>query len=359
MSRMEGQAIRRRTWTSAPTAIVTVVAVSLLVACLSAGPALPQPDAPVVPPGDESIRRQQEEAPPREEDEADRSSEGRQVDDMEREESEASDEQREGLAVDDLEQPREGYLWGGRRSQRPDPTVTAEGALTMFMRARNYRTIRMLKSVMTPSLQASYDRDSARFNGRQNVRLSAFYFQPNDLKAVHYTGPKGAREADIYDATVRSLWTDQGELADRRLEVVRLAQEESGLWRVGRLDIKKSDRSRFQEQIPSITSLRKVLRAWHRRQAALAKPLLSQAFLKEHFIEEEGSSPLFDGDPSLRHAGFEVLEILWEKNAAEATALVDLYFTARNRFGALEPQPHRIELVRVGAGWYVDSWVER
>ena len=359
MSRRDEKAIRRRTGTSTPTAIVTAVAVSLLVACLSAGSALPQPEAPAAPPGDESIRRQQEEAPPREEDEADRSSGRRQVEEVEREESEASDEKREGLAVDDLERPGEGYLWGGRRSRRPDPTVTAEGALTMFMRARNYRTIRMLKSVMTPSLQASYDRDSARFNGKQNVRLSAFYFQPEDLKAVHYTGPKGAREADIYDATVRSLWTDQGELADRRLEVVRLAQEESGLWRVGRLDIKESDRSRFQEQIPSVTSLRKVLRAWHRRQAALARPLLSQAFLQEHSIEGEGPSPLFEGDPSLRHAGFEVLEILWTEGATEATALVDLYVTARNRFGALEPQSRRIGLVRVGAGWYVDSWVER
>jgi hypothetical protein len=355
MSTREEKVIRRSPGTSTPIAMAAAVAVSLLLACISTGSAQPQTDASATPAEEGAVRRQQEEAPPREEAEA-----APQQDDESLYEgipapAEAQEED------DELARPGESYLWGGRGSRRPDPTITAEGALTMFMRARNYRTIRILKSVMTPSLQASYDRDSARFNGKQNVRLSAFYFAPEDLKAVHYTGPKGAREADIYDATVRSLWTDQGELADRRLEVVRLAQEESGLWRVGRLDIRESDKSRFQEQIPSVTSLRKVLRAWHRRQTALAEPLLSESFVKEHAGEgeEEGLSHLFEGDLSLRHAAFEILEILWEEETVEATAHVDLYVTARNRFGALEPQPRRLNLVRVGAGWYVDSWEER
>lgn len=354
MSTREEKMIRRSPGTSTPIVMAAAVAVSLLVACISTGSAQPQPEAYATPAEEEPVRRQQEEAAPREEAEAAPQQDDESVYEGIPAPAEAQEE-------DELARPGESYLWGGRGTRRPDPTITAEGALTMFMRARNYRTIRILKSVMTPSLQASYDRDSARFNGKQNVRLSAFYFAPENLKAVHYTGPKGAREADIYDATVRSLWTDQGELADRRLEVVRLAQEESGLWRVGRLDIRESDKSRFQEQIPSVTSLRKVLRAWHRRQTALAEPLLSESFVKEHAVEgeEAGLTSLFEGDLSLRHAAFEILEILWEEETVEATAHVDLYVTARNRFGALKPLPRRLNLVRVGAGWYVDSWEER
>ncbi len=88
----------------------------------------------------------------------------------------------------------EAYHWGQRNREggrdhadpesyavREDPTATAGGALTIFMRSRNYRTIRILRSVMTPALAASYDRDSARFNGKQNVRLAAFYFKEEDL----------------------------------------------------------------------------------------------------------------------------------------------------------------------------------
>jgi len=359
--------------------VVTFFAFCLMAACVSTGSAQPQADAADPPAGQGPVQRaQQEEASSRDDADPDRSNREERVvpqdEDSVYEGIPAPAEPRE----DELVRPDEGYLWGGRESQHADPTISAEGALTMFMRARNYRTIRILKSVMTPSLQASYDRDSARFNGKQNVRLSAFFYQPEDLKAVHYTGPRGARVADIYDATVRSLWTHQGELADRRLEVIRLAQEESGLWRVGRLDIRESDKSRYQEQIQSVTSLRKVLRAWHRRQSALAMPLLTEAFVEQYtleapvpeaavqeaaILEDEGEEPgvawLFEGDPSVRHAAFEIVEILWEEEAEEAIAHVDLYVTARNRFGSLEPQPRSVNLVKVGAGWYIDSWEER
>lgn len=357
-------------------AAVTFVALGLMAACVSSGSAQMQADTDDTRAERKTVQRQQqEERPDPDEDERDRSSRKRPVVRQDEESVyegiPAPDEPEE----DDLILPDEGYLWGGRSDRRPDPTVTAEGALTVFMRARNYRTIRILKSVMTPSLQASYDRDSARFNGKQNVRLSAFYFEPEDLKAVHYSGPKGAREADIFDATVRSLWTHQGELADRRREVIRLAQEESGLWRVGRLDIRESDKSRYQEQIPSVTSLRKVLRAWHRRQTALALPLLTEAFREKYAAEapapeavveevvepekqaeESGVAWLFEGDPEIRHAAFEIREILWEEEADEATAHVDLYVTASNRFGPLQPLPYSIRLVQVGVGWYIDSW---
>jgi len=352
---------------SAPTIVIALSTICLMAACIGTGSAQPQPEAQPSADRQETVQ-QQEEAPPRDEAEKDPG------DPEDRSGQPDEESVYEGIPPpeepeQDEEFPRTGesYLWGGRESQRADPTITAEGTLTMFMRARNYRTIRILKSVMTPSLQASYDRDSARFNGKQNVRLSAFYFEPENLKAVHYTGPKGEREADIYDATVRSLWTDQGELADRRLEVVRLAREESGLWRVGRLDIRESDKSRYQEVIPSVTSLRKVLRAWHRRQPALAEPLLTESFVKKYSAEVEsaaadgkegGIADLFEGDPEIRHAAFEIVEILWEEDSARATANVDLYVTARNRFGPLDPHRCRIDLVRIGAGWYIDSWEE-
>jgi hypothetical protein len=353
--------------TSTPAALIMPVAVCLMAACIGAGSAQPQPEPTGTPAGQGTVQRQQDDPPPREEDETDPESpdyrEERPEDESVYEGIPAPDEPEEDEADEELDRPGDSYLWGGRDTERADPTITAEGALTMFMRARNYRTIRILKSVMTSSLQASFERDSARFNGKQNVQLSAFHFQPDDLKAVHYTGPQGARQADIYDATVRSLWIDQGELADRRLEVVRLAQEESGLWRVGRLDIRESDKSRYQELIPSVTSLRKVLRAWHRRQPALAEPLLTESFVRKYAAEgesgEAGIGHLFEGDPSLRHAAFEIQEIRWKEDSDAATAHVDLYVTARNRFGSLDPHPLRLDLVRIGAGWYVDSWEKR
>jgi hypothetical protein len=334
---------------------MTAAGVILLVACVSARPAMLQPEEPAAPPEAEAPRLQEQEEEAPEEAPADTSRRRERLESVPEETDPEDPERLEEGTNDELE---EGYAWGGR-AQRPDPTVTAEGTLTLFMRSRNYRTIRLLRSVMTPALQASYERDSARFNGKQNVRLSAFYFQQEDLKPVRYAGPKGAREVDIYDATVRSLWTNQGEVADRRLERVRLAKEESGVWRAGRLDIRESDRSRYQEKIPSVTSLRKVLRAWHRRKLELADPLLTDRFVKEYAGSEAGLAGLFIGDPSVRHAAFEILEIEWEEGASKATASVDLYFTARNRFSALEAQPRRIDLVKVGSAWLVNSWEER
>ena len=369
MSIRDYLALRASPGTATAAALIVSVAVCLMAACIGTGAAQPQPEPPDPPAAQGTAQRQQDDPPPREEDETDPESpdyRDEQQDDEVYEGIPAPDEPEEGEADEadeDLDRPGDSYLWGGRDTERPDPTTTPEGALTMFMRARNYRTIRILKSVMTSSLQASYDRDSARFNGKQNLQLSAFHFEPDDLKAVHYTGPQGARQADIYDATVRSLWIDQGELADRRLEVVRLAQEEGGLWRVGRLDIRESDKSRYQDLVPSVTSLRKVLRAWHGRQPGLARPLLTESFVKKYAAAGEGDGAgidhLFKGDPSLRHAAFEILEIGWKDGSDAAVAQVALYVTARNRFGSLDPQRLRIDLVRIGAGWYVNSWEQR
>jgi hypothetical protein len=363
MSTREMITRRRPAGPAAPLAVLLLLPAGLVLACLGAGAAPPQPAAPPeqAEPRHEAPGGAVAPAAAQQEEDPERRDPDPEVDDPEwgGEDPEAPPEARpdEGPAgEDEVERPGEGYLWGGRPSGGPDPTLTPEGTLTLFMRARNYRTIRILKSLMTPSLQASFDRDSARFNGKQNVALSAFHFQTEGFKAVHYAESGAGKEADIYDATVRSLWTDQGELADRRREVVRLVREASGVWRVGRLDIAESDRSRYQELIPSVTSLRKVLRAWHYRQAAPAEPLLTDAFVKTRGTGEDGVAGLFEGDDAERHAAFEIRQIDWREKATRATAHVDLYVTARNRFGSLEPRRSIIGLIQVGPGWYVDSW---
>ncbi len=278
--------------------------------------------------------------------------------------------------VQDVESPsqreEDEYRWGERNRRqgevefewkepaprREDPTATAGGALTLFMRARNYRTIRILRSVMTPGLQTSFDRNSARFNGKQNVRLSAFHFQDEDLDPIRHAGARGARQPTIYDATVGSLWTDQGELAEKRVELIRLVQEENGLWRVGRLESVETNRKRFQEQIPCVTSLRKFLRAWHKRRPEDAIPYLSPALLGRYEGQEEKLREIFEGDPELRHAAFRIIGIVWEEDQPKATAHVAFNVTAKNRFGALDATMRRVSLTREGSRWYVDSWAD-
>src|SRR5262245_27952794 len=64
-------------------------------------------------------------------------------------------------------------------STATDPGATAAGALAFFMNSRDYRTLRELKSILTPSAQATYDHDSVAYNGKKGIRLAAFdYHEP-------------------------------------------------------------------------------------------------------------------------------------------------------------------------------------
>ena len=92
-----------------------------------------------------------------------------------------------------------------------DPTVTAGGALRLFMASRHYETIRQLKGVMTEKLQARFDHDSAPFNGKRGNRLAAFDFTEKDLKPAKSAGQ--AATATRYVASVRSLWDPVRQLA--------------------------------------------------------------------------------------------------------------------------------------------------
>ncbi|MEE9292297.1 MAG: hypothetical protein V3U83_05145, partial [Acidobacteriota bacterium] len=126
-----------------------------------------------------------------------------------------------------------------------DPTLTAGGALRLFMASRNYRSLRRLKGVMTEALVARYDRNSALFNGKNRVRLATFHFTPGDLRPITERGQKGAPPG-AYIARVRTLWADQGEAVELRREAIRIVRQDTGLWRISRLEKIESEPLRFR-----------------------------------------------------------------------------------------------------------------
>jgi len=226
-----------------------------------------------------------------------------------------------------------------------DPTRTPGGALSFFMASRDYRTIRDLKSVLTPSLKSAYDHDSTPFNGKKGIRLSAFDFRASVPKPP----------ALSLNVTVKSLWEDQGEAVELRTETARLQRQESGLWRVDGLLKTASEPLRYKEAVPGVTALRMILRAWQRRDLEGAKSFMSEAFLKRFAGREEGITAVFVGDPSLRRAAFRILELA-PRGAAAAVARVRLVETAPGRPSGLEGTPKTLELVKKGPRWLLNEW---
>jgi hypothetical protein len=243
-----------------------------------------------------------------------------------------------------------------------DPTLTAGGALAAFMSSRHYGTIRQLKSLMTPALQARFDHDSAPFNGKRTIRLSAFEFSEKDLRPA---GPRGGRPAgqsapgasipEAYVATVRGLWEDQGEAVELRTESVRIARNDQGLWRIAALDRASSDALRFRDAVPGVTVLRLVLRAWARRDAKTARGYMSPAFLKRYAGRDEALEGLLAGREDPRHIAFQIVEMA-AKGENEAVARVRLFETSPGRPYSLEGSVHTLRMVRKGAPWLLDAW---
>jgi len=226
-----------------------------------------------------------------------------------------------------------------------DPSRTPGGALAFFMASRDYRTLRDLKSVMTPALKAAYDHDSTPFNGKQGIRLAAFDFREPRVNP-------GARGLIV---PVKSLWEDQGEAVELRTESASLERQESGLWRVGRLEKGASESLRYKEPVPGVTALRMILRVWQRRDLEGARSFMSDAFLKRYAGREEGIAAVFSGDPSLKRAAFRILELA-PRGSTTAVARVRLVETAPGRPSGLEGTPKTIELVKRGARWLLNDW---
>jgi len=235
-------------------------------------------------------------------------------------------------------------------AQAPQPAVderlgTPGGALAYFMAARDYRTIRELKSVMTTALKAAYDRDSVPFNGKQGVRLAAFDFRE----------PSPNPNAKALTVTVKSLWEDQGEAVEQRSETAGLERDESGQWRVGKLQKGTVEPLRYKETVAGVTALRTILRAWQRRDLEGAKSFMSDAFKKRFAGRDEGLAAVFSGDPSLRRAAFRILE-LTPRGGSAAVARVRLVEMVPGRPSSLEGSPKSIGLVKRGSRWLLDDW---
>jgi len=239
-----------------------------------------------------------------------------------------------------------------------DPTRTPAGALTLFMASRDYKTIRELRSVMTPALQARYDHNSVSFNGKRGIRLAAFDFREGDVKP---SGPKGTEAR----ASVKTLWEEQGEAAELRVEAVRLTAREDGLWRVASLEKTSSDTLRFQDAVPGVTTLRMVLRAWQRKDLASARQQMSQAFLKKYEGRaggQEALRALFATETSAgsagqatRRAAYQIVS-LDPQGTTGARAQVRLYETVPGRPTSIEGLRVAIGLVKKGPRWFLDAW---
>ncbi len=249
-----------------------------------------------------------------------------------------------------------------------DPTRTAGGALAAFMRLRRYLTIRELKAVMTPELQARFEHDSTPFNGKRGARIAVFDFTEKDLRAVRPSGksvraatavPAGAASdapgPAAYLATVRSVWEDQGEAVEQRVESVRIAQREDGLWRVASLERVSSDPLRFKEAVPGVTALRLVLRAWVGRDPAATRGNLTAGFLKRYEGREGALKDLFAGANDPRHVAYQILEMK-PQGAAVVVARVKLFEASPGRPSPLDGSVHALRLVRKGPPWLLDAW---
>lgn len=237
-----------------------------------------------------------------------------------------------------------------------DPTVTAGGALKLFMGSRDYRTLRQLKGVMTEKLQARFDHNSAPFNGKRNNRLVAFVFTEKDLKPSRPAAGKTAgTAAPGYVATVRSLWAEQGEATEKRTESVVLTQREDGLWRVGDLAQSSSETLRFGGTVDGVTSLRMVLRAWIRGEAAGARSSLSDAFLKRYAGRDEALAALFAPPNGKGHAAYQIVEMT-PVGTTGAVARVRFYDTVIGEPAPIDGRVRILKLVRKGSRWLVDAW---
>ena len=237
-----------------------------------------------------------------------------------------------------------------------DPTQTAGGALKLFMGSRDYRMLRRLKSVMTDNLQARFDHNSAPFNGKRNNRLVAFEFTEKSLKPSRPAGGKPAgTAAPRYIATVRSLWAEQGEASEIRTESITLTQREDGLWRVGDLAQSSSENLRFAGTVDGVTSLRMVLRAWIRGEAAGARSGLSDAFLKRYAGRDEALAALFAPASGKAHAAYQIVEMT-PQGTTGAVARVRFYDTVIGEPVPIDGRVRVLRLVRKGSRWLVDTW---
>jgi hypothetical protein len=249
---------------------------------------------------------------------------------------------------------------------RPDdPTLTAGGALRMFMASRNYRAIRALKSVMTASLVGRYERDSAPFNGKNRVRLASFEFEPESLKPIL---PKGRRQraassggadptVDAYIARVRTLWADQGEAVELREEAIRIVREDSGLWRVARLEQVGSESLRYRSDLQGLITLRRIMRAWHRRSLGSARRHLSPAFAKRYEGREDDLGALFVGEADPRHAAYKILE-LKDVAGRRLVAKLELFDTSPEQPTSIQGSSVILQMIKRGSQWLLDAWEE-
>jgi hypothetical protein len=226
-----------------------------------------------------------------------------------------------------------------------DPGETPSGALAFFMGSRDYRTIRDLKTILTPQAKAAYDHDSVSYNGRKGVRLAAW----------DYREPAPKPGALTVTTTVRSLWDEQGEAVEQRTENVRLQREATGPWRVAALAKTASENLRFKDAIPGVTSLRMVLRAWRQRDLQAGRPLLTDALLKRLEAKGDGLAALFTPPEGKRHAAFRI-QSYTAQGTTGAVAKVGLVEVALGRPGPLDGTPRTLTLIKKGSRWLVDDW---
>jgi hypothetical protein len=226
-----------------------------------------------------------------------------------------------------------------------DPGATAPSALAFFMNSRDYRTLRDLKSILTPAAQATYEHDAVAYNGKKGIRLAAFdYREP---------GPKPT--ATSTSSTVRTLWDDQGEAVEERTETVRLTREAGGPWRVAGIARADSQPLRFKDPVPGVTTLRTVLRAWVKRDVPVVKSNLTEAFVKRLTARGDTVEGFVTGDASLRHAAFRI-DGLDAKGTTQAIARVHLVESHNGRPGPLDGAERTLTLVKKGSRWLVDDW---
>ena len=234
-----------------------------------------------------------------------------------------------------------------------DPTVTAGGALRLFMASRHYQTIRELKGVMTEKLQARFDHDSAPFNGKRGNRLAAFDFTEKDLKPK--TAGRQAAPATTYVASVRSLWEEQGEASEKRTESVVIVQQEGGVWRIADLTLGASEKLRFGDAVNGVTSLRQVLRAWYGGNAAAARAQMSEAFLRKYQGHDEALASVGAPGEGRRRAAYQIKEMTPQGTTA-AGARVLLFDTAPGEPTRLDGREHTLKMVKKGQRWLLDAW---
>ena len=235
-----------------------------------------------------------------------------------------------------------------------DPTLTAGGALRLFMASRNYRSLRRLKGVMTEALVVRYDRNSAPFNGKNRVRLAAFHFTPGDLRPVTARGQKGAPPG-TYIARVRTLWADQGEAVELRREAIRIVRQDTGLWRVSRLEKIESEPLRFRSDLEGQITVRRLMRGWHRRSLASAQRHLGSNFQKKYEGREEDLAAIFVGEEDPRHAAYRIIE-LKEVGSSRLVAKLELFVTSPGQPIPIEGDPVIVQMVKQGPSWRLDAW---